>query len=71
MSEHETERKPRFSNSTMRTLNLLVLACAALLLVLELLDFDPPLSLLQIGLWVLVIGLCLYQLRKTPRQPKP
>ena len=77
MSEHKTEQKTGWtpSTSTRRTMNLVLIACAAMLLVLELFDFEFPLSLVQIGLWALVIGVSLNELRKTYRpevsEPEP
>jgi hypothetical protein len=55
------------SPSTIRTLILVIIVCQAVLLVLDLTDFDPPLDLVTVGLSVLVIGLGFYMLRNPPR----
>ena len=51
----------------MRPWILVVIACSAVSLVLELLDFDPPVSVLQVVLDVAVLGLAGYLLRHPPR----
>lgn len=48
-------------------MNLVLIACAAMLLVLELFDFEFPLSLVGIGIFVGLIGLWLNMLRRTYR----
>lgn len=54
------------SPSTIRTLILVVIVCQAVVLVLKLIDFDPPLDLVTAGLNVLVIGIGFYMLRNPP-----
>ena len=54
------------SPSTIRTLILVVIVSQAVVLVVKLIDFDPPPDIVTAGLNVLVIGIGLYMLRNPP-----
>ena len=57
----------KIRDSTMRTLLLVEIVSFAVLLVLSLIQFDPPLSLVIVGGFAVAIGACFVMLRKTPR----
>jgi hypothetical protein len=59
----------KIRDSTMRTLLLVEIVSFAVLLVLGLIQFDPPLSLVTVGGFAVAIGACFITLRKTPRKP--
>src|SRR6476620_8801455 len=51
-----TESEPLHRDSTMRTWLLGEIVCFAVLLVLSLIQFDPPLSLLSVGGFAVALG---------------
>jgi hypothetical protein len=63
-----SEPLPR--DSPMWTWLLVEIVCFGVLLVLSLIQFDPPLSLVSAGGFAMALGACLVMLRKRPRQPK-
>lgn len=69
MSEHKTEQKPPWtpSISTQRIALLFLIVSSAAWIAVELFDFELPRSLVGIGLFSVVIGTSLYQLRQTYR----
>jgi len=59
----------KLRESTRRTLLLVEIVCFAGLIVLGLMQFDPPWSLVSIGGYSVAIGACLVMLRRTYRKP--
>ena len=57
-------------DSTMRTLLVVEIVSFSVLLVLGLIQFDPPLSLVSVGGFAVAIGACFMMLRRTPWRPK-
>ena len=60
----------KIRDSTMRTLLLVQIGSLAVLLVLGIIQFEFPLSLVSVGGFAVAIGACFVMLRRTPRKPK-
>ena len=69
MSEHQPEQQPRWtpSISTQRIALLFMIVSSGVWIAVGLFDFEFPRSLVGIGLFSVVIGTSLYQLRRTYR----
>ena len=69
MSEHQTEQQPPWtpSISTQRIALLFMIVSSAVWIAMALFDFEFPRSLVGIGLFSVVVGTSLYQLRRRYR----